>query len=199
VAVKKIAEKKREVRERVGPARAKLSREEALKKSAEVQMLFFGLKEFHGAKTLLFYVAKGNEVQTERMIKDSLKLGKRVLVPITDKDSGELTLSELHDFDVELELGTFGILEPKPTCRRLTPPAHVDLVVVPGVAFDPEGHRLGHGKGCYDMFLRKVSSLKPAVQFIGLAYEFQILGKLPHGRSDVKVHKIVTENRVIAP
>lgn len=197
--VEDITGKKREIRERVGSTRSKLPKEEALEKSARIQKLFFGLKEFQDTRTLLFYVAKGNEVQTERMIKDSLKLGKKVLVPITDRKSGELTLSELRDFDAELEPGTFGILEPKPTCRRLTPPAHVDLVVVPGVAFDPRGCRLGRGKGCYDLFLKDLSSLKPNVPFIGLAYEFQILESLPHGRNDVKVHKIVTEDRVIKP
>jgi len=191
--------KKREAREKVSALRKKISKEEALAKSTQIQKSLFSLAEFQGAKTILFYVAKGNEVQTERMIKDSLKLGKCVLVPIANKESRELLLSELRDFDAELEPGTFGILEPKSACRRMTPSTRVNLVVVPGVAFDSKCRRLGRGKGCYDAFLRSVSHLKPKVPFIGLAYEFQVLEDVPHGLNDVRVHKIVTEKRVIAP
>ncbi|MHA1744157.1 MAG: 5-formyltetrahydrofolate cyclo-ligase, partial [Candidatus Heimdallarchaeota archaeon] len=67
----------------------------------------------------------------------------------------------------------------------------------PGVAFDLRGHRLGYGKGYYDRLLREVSSLGRGALFIGLAYEFQVLDKIPHGSDDVPVHKIVTEKRVI--
>jgi 5-formyltetrahydrofolate cyclo-ligase len=188
---------KKSVRERLKSFRLSLSEKEVSAKSSQIQKLLFSLPEFQRAKTICFYVAKGNEVQTECMIKESIKQGKHVLVPITDKKSGRLVLSELSDYDAELEPGAFGVLEPKPACRRIVPATQVELIIVPGVAYDLRGHRLGHGKGYYDRFLRGVSSLGTGVLFIGLAYESQVLDKIPCGPSDVVVHKIVTEKRVI--
>lgn len=194
---KTIREDKKLVREKLKSLRLSLSGKEVLAKSSKIQKSLFGLPEFQRANTICFYVAKGNEVQTEGMIKESMKLGKRVLVPITDKKSGRLVLSKLSDYDLELAPGAFGVLEPKPTCRQIVPATQVELIIVPGVAFDIRGHRMGHGKGYYDRFLRHVSSLKTGALFIGLAYESQVLDEIPHGPTDTPVHKIVTEKRVI--
>ncbi len=124
-------------------------------------------------------------------------MGKKVLVPVVDKESEQLVLSDLRDFDLELEPGTFGILEPKPSYRRIVPLAEVDLVLVPGLAFDVKGHRLGRGKGYYDKLLREISLNRRDVKFVGLAHSFQVLGEIPHERHDISVHKIVTEGGVI--
>jgi len=196
---KGIADRKKVVREKIKEIRSSLSRAEVLSKSAEIQKRLFDLPEFKRAKTVSFYVAKGNEVQTEQMIKDSIKMGKRVLVPITDRISGRLVFSELRDCDAELEPGAFGILEPKTECRRIVPTTETKLIVVPGVVFDKHGHRLGYGKGYYDRALREISSAKANVPFVGLAYGFQILDSIPHGYNDVKVHMIVTEKRIFFP
>lgn len=196
---KDIADRKKAVREKIKRIRFKLSRAEVLSKSAEIQKRLFDLPEFKRAKTVSFYVAKGNEVQTEQMIKDSIKMGKRGLVPIVDEVSGRLVFSELRNYDTELEPGAFGVLEPKPECRRIVPLGETELIVVPGIAFDKHGHRLGHGKGYYDRFLREVFSIKPNVFAIGLAFDFQILEECPHNHDDILVYKIVTERRVISP
>lgn len=194
---KSVTSDKKLIREKFKSLRSKLSKEEVSAKSAHIQKLLFTLPEFRGAKTVCFYVAKGNEVQTKRMIKGSIKLGKRVLVPITDKKTGKLALSELLNYDDDLEPGAFGVLEPKPACRRIVPATEAGLIIVPGVGFDFHGHRLGHGKGYYDRCLRKISSLKTGALFIGLAYEFQVLDKIPHDPNDISIHKIVTEKRII--
>jgi 5-formyltetrahydrofolate cyclo-ligase len=196
---KEMANRKKAIREKIKEIRFKLSKAEVLSKSTEIQRRFFDLPEFKYVKTVSFYVAKGNEVQTEQMIKDSIKMGKRVLVPITDKKSGRLVFSELRDYDVELELGTFGVLEPREKHRKIAPSTEAELIVVPGVVFDKRGYRLGHGKGYYDKFLREVFSAKTDVPAIGLAYEFQVLEEIPYGHNDIPVHKIVTEKRVIIP
>ena len=131
------------------------------------------------------------------MIKDSIKIGKRVLAPITDKKSSRLIFSDLKDFDVELKPSAFGVPEPSEEYRRIVRPTETDLIVVPGVAFDKHCHRLSHGRGYYDRSLQGVLSTKPDVPTIGLAYEFQVLEELPHCQDDVPVRKIVTEKRVI--
>jgi 5-formyltetrahydrofolate cyclo-ligase len=189
---------KKEIRKRLKLLRIQQPREEALAKSARIQELLFELPEFMEAKTVSFYVAKpdSGEVETEPMIRASLRMGKRVLVPIVDKRTKMLILSELRDYDLELAPGAFNVLEPKPSYRRPVPAYKCDLIVVPGIAFDLQGYRLGYGGGYYDRLLRKVASLRLGVPFVGLAYELQVVDRLPRTRHDVAVHILVTEGRV---
>jgi len=134
------------------------------------------------------------EVETEQMIRDFLEIGKKILIPITDKPHRRLIFSELRDYDAELTLGTFNIQEPKREYRRIIPPNQTALVTVPGIVFDLRGYRLGYGFGYYDRFL---SSLNVETPTIGLAFEFQIENKVPIENHDIPVHRIITEKRVI--
>ena len=106
----------------------------------------------------------------------------------------EILPSRLLDLGSEVEEGTFGIPEPRPEFRRPFPPEKIDLVVVPGLAFDERGYRIGYGGGYYDGFLTKC----PQALFAGLAYEMQILKCTFPSTRDVPVHKIITEDRVIS-
>lgn len=190
---------KKEVREKFKLLRARQPRKEALAKSAQIQGMLFELPEFREASTVSFYVTKpgSGEVDTEQMIKASLRMGKRVLLPVVEKTAKRLALSELRDFKAELAPGAFNVPEPKPEYRRLTPPRECDLIIVPGIAFDMHGHRLGFGGGYYDRLLREVASLRLGIPFVGLAYELQVVDKLPHTWHDVAVHILVTEGRVL--
>lgn len=126
------------------------------------------------------------------MIEKGLEKGKSILLPFVE--GSELRLSLIEDLASELEPGSFGILEPKQNSRSNFPVQKVGLIIVPGLAFDFSGHRLGYGKGYYDRLLKQAS---PDTDFIGLAYEFQMKEELPHEEQDVPVHKIITEKRVI--
>ncbi len=185
------------MREQIRQARRQQPRELVEKKSREIKTRLFSLREFIDGQTITFYAAKKSdgEVETENMIKDSLKAGKRVLIPITDKDNRKLVFSELRDYDAELGPGTFGIPEPKSEYIRIMPPNQTDLVTVPGVVFNLKGYRLGYGFGYYDRFL---SSLNTETKTIGLAFEFQIVNEIPIEKYDIPVHKIITEQRVIS-
>lgn len=190
---------KKEVREEFKLLRARQPREEALAKSAQIQGILFELPEFRKAKTPSFYVTKpgSGEVETERMIKASLRMGKRVLLPIVEKMAKRLVLSELRDFDTELAPGAFNVPEPKSSYRRPMPARECDLIIVPGIVFDLHGYRLGFGGGYYDRLLREIASLKLGIPFVGLAYELQVVDRLPHTCHDVAVHILVTEERVL--
>lgn len=190
---------KKTTREKFKSLRMRLSREEVLTKSARIKKLIFGLSEFTRAKTIAFYVAKqaSREVETEEMIKESLIADKRVLVPIVDKAARKIFFSELRDYDSELAPGEFDILEPKPSYRRLVPSTESDLMIVPALVFDLQGHRLGYGGGYYDRLLRELASIKPSLPFVGLAYELQVVDKLPKTSRDVPVNILVTEKRVL--
>jgi 5-formyltetrahydrofolate cyclo-ligase len=190
---------KKEVREKFKLLRARQPGQEALAKSSQIQDVLLELPEFRNAKTVSFYVTKpgSGEVDTEHMIKASLRMGKRVLLPVVEKTAKRLALSELMDFEAELAPGAFNVPEPKPEYRRPTPASECDLIIVPGVAFDLHGHRLGFGGGYYDRFLREVASLRLGIPFVGLAYELQVVDSLPHTGHDVAVHILVTEKRIL--
>ncbi len=192
-----IALQKQAIRDHLKKLRSDLSQDEVFLASNKIQKRLFALPEVARSKTICFYVAKGNEVQTEHMIKESLRTSRRVLVPLVDSQSQILLVSELADYDQDLELGAFGVLEPKPMFRKTVTSAEASLVLVPGVAFDERGHRLGYGKGYYDKFLSDLSQRRSDAKFIGLAYDFQVLKIIPHGPSDISLHKIVTDKRVI--
>jgi 5-formyltetrahydrofolate cyclo-ligase len=186
--------KKDDIRKKILSLRDSLTEEEMESKSGLIQKRLFNLPEFKKARTVLFYVSTRNEVKTEKMIKSTLKQGKGVVIPISDVKGRKLILSELKDFDNELEIGTFNILEPKKEFFRPVSPEEIDFIIVPGIAFDKDGDRIGYGMGFYDKFL---SSLKKRIPTVGLAYEFQIVDDIPVHDKDVTVNKVITEKRII--
>jgi len=183
------------LRESIKNQRKELSREEIEERSKLINEKLFSLDEFQSAHTVAFYVAlkKNNEVETEEMIKEALKLGKHVLVPITDLVEDKIIFSEIKSFD-DLVPSTFDILEPMPELRRILPYEAIRLVVVPGIVFDLDGHRVGYGLGFYDKVLAELTKY---VTKIGLAFELQVVEKLPNESHDIKLDKIVTEERII--
>lgn len=187
-----VSDMKQDLRKTILDKRNLLTTQEITQKSLEIKKRLFNLPEFKNANCISFYISFRNEVKTYEMIKEALKLDKRVFVPVVE-EKRVLSLSELKDFNNELEIGKFGILEPKVEYKRKVNLKQVVLVIVPGVVFDEKGNRIGYGGGYYDNLLNKIKD----GLFIGLAYEFQIVSQIPATESDVPVHKIITENRII--
>ncbi len=183
------------LRKEIKEKRNRLSEREVQEKSKLIKETLFSLPEFKSAHTITFYVSKkeDREVDTEEMIKGSLKIGKRVLIPVVDTLEKKLVFSELKRYE-DLVPSTFGILEPLPELRKILPASATRLVVVPGVVFDLHGHRIGQGAGYYDRFLE---SLSRYVIKIGLSFELQIVEELPKEDHDMKLDKIITEDRAI--
>jgi 5-formyltetrahydrofolate cyclo-ligase len=162
--------------------------------SSKISQRLFRLRELEAAKTVSTYMNTGSEVRTGEILAWCLDQGKRVIIPVTDRANRRLIFSELTAPDRELEPGTFGILEPKPEFLRPVPLEKAQVVLVPGVAWNLQGYRIGYGGGYYD---RTINSVRSRVLTIGLAYEFQIISEIPTTRYDRAVHKIVTERRLI--
>lgn len=181
---------KEEIRKEILKMRTSHPEPERAIKSAEIERRLFSLDAFAKARTVLFYAAKGDEVLTKGMILRALSEGKRVALPVVRQQ--DLVLSEIRSFEGDLAPGKFGIPEPK----VLLPigEGEVEAVVVPGVAFDEDGNRIGFGKGYYDRLLKRLGERIPK---IGLAYEFQVVPKIPAGEWDIPIHLIVTEKRTI--
>jgi 5-formyltetrahydrofolate cyclo-ligase len=179
---------KTSLRKQAAQARDGLSQDERRTKSREIENRLFGLPELAASSTIMFFASFRSEVETVPMIRRALAEGKRVVLP---KVKGrDLALFEIRDFDRDVSAGAWGILEP----HENEPAAldAVDLMVMPGLAFDEHGNRLGYGAGFYDKLL--VSFTKTTV---ALAFEAQIVPEVPAARHDVPVKKIVTEKRII--
>jgi 5-formyltetrahydrofolate cyclo-ligase len=147
------------------------------------------LPEFESASSVLAYVSMAREVGTHNLIRHCLLAGKKVCVPAYDRERKQYFVVAIEDFDRDLGLGHHGILEPrdaKPTERQ------ADLAIVPGLAFDKRGHRLGRGKGYFDALLRGFRGTK-----VALAFDFQAVDSVPVDARDVAVNLIVTEERVL--
>jgi 5-formyltetrahydrofolate cyclo-ligase len=157
---------------------------------------FLTLPEYAAAKTVMFYVDVRAEVRTRNDLSTALASGKRIVVPYCV--DGELELFHLESMD-ELETGMYRILEPKAELRNV--PAkrveveELDLIMVPGVAFDRRGARTGHGKGYYDKLLEHA---RPDTPLVALAFECQMFEEIPVAEHDVFMDKIVTESAVYA-
>ena len=186
--------KKEEIRRKILKKRLSLSSQDIRDKSRQVFLRLAETVEYINSQNVMFYVATRSEVQTEEMIKISIKMGKDIFVPIILTECINLAPSKIFDFDNELEKGKKGILEPKKEYYRLFPPEDIDLIIVPGVAFDLSGNRIGRGFGYYDNFLRKIST---STKIIALAFEMQIVKRIPVDENDIPVDKIITEKRII--
>lgn len=165
--------------------RLKLQKEEFRgRKSRIIKKKLFGMQIFRQARTLMFYIAFGGEVDTKEMIKEAQKLGKMIAVPVCKED--RLMHPCVLDPKAKLVRGPYGVWEP--AIKKRVKLDDLDLVIVPGVAFDKKGNRLGRGKGCYDYFLKRLHHRAPCV---GLAFNFQILPAVPATNEDVKVNRVI--------
>lgn|SRR3989338_4123881 len=163
---------------------------ERLEKSRLIWDKLFGSAAFKKAACVCFYVSLPMEVDTSLMIDNALAMGKRVVVPLSDLENKELKLYQIKNRRDDLKEGAFGISEPIPDRTRLTKKEEVDCVIVPGIVFDKQNHRIGRGKGFYDRFLQGFGAEVPK---IGLAFSFQVIQKIPHDSHDEKLSLVLTD------
>lgn len=186
------SELKKSIREQAHAARQAQPDKDGV--SQQVMARVMQLPEYQRAQTVMFYVDVRTEVRTRQALPDALASGKRVVIPYCV--DGELELFHLESMD-ELELGMYRILEPKAELRSVaakrTPVEKLDLILVPGVAFDRRGGRTGHGKGYYDKLLEHALSATPLV---ALAFECQLFPEIPMQDHDIYMDKVVTEAAV---
>lgn len=186
---------KKELRQAILRLRDQLSPEERASYSRTIRTHVESLPVYREAQTVAYFVSFKSEVDMIPLIRQGLAEGKRVLLPIADIESRKLTFSELQDFDVELSLSTYGILEPKKEFIRPVAYEEIELVLTPGVVFDRLGYRIGYGGGFYDRFLGSLAVKPPTV---AIAFDLQVSDSLlPREGFDMPVDQIITERRKI--
>jgi 5-formyltetrahydrofolate cyclo-ligase len=182
------------VRRALSEARRSLPPPERRERSRRIAAFCRGIAGFSSAEVVCSYVDFRDEVETAELIAELLLEGRRVAVPVHEHGAAQpLVFAEIHSLS-EMVRNHFGILQPPRAAARLVPTAAIPLFLVPGLAFDPAGHRLGYGLGCYD---RAFADAAPGALKVGLAFELQILESVPAGPHDVPMDFVVTEDRVI--
>ncbi len=156
-------------------------------KSEKIKNKLFSLEEFRDSKIVMFYASLPEEVNTNKMIDEALEMGKRVVLPRCESFQ-RIVPKEIRNRNTDIEKSSHGIRQPKKDAKEVSL-KEIDLIIVPGVAFDKKMGRLGRGKGYYDRFLKEAPSGKKTV---GLAFDFQILENLPKGSLDIPVSKVIT-------
>ncbi|MDR1054149.1 MAG: 5-formyltetrahydrofolate cyclo-ligase [Planctomycetaceae bacterium] len=163
------------------------------KRNNEVIAKLLRVPEMMTVNTIMMYINTDDEVNTKFMIAGLFVIGKNIVVPYCEGE--DIRLCRLKSWD-DLVAGHFGILEPKIELRELAErQVHVDeldIVIVPGIAFDPNGGRVGRGKGYYDRFIKKLPENTPT---IGLAFDCQIFDKVPMNENDQFIKTIITETQ----
>jgi 5-formyltetrahydrofolate cyclo-ligase len=180
-----VSKAKAELRKRILSTRESLTEEQRLRLSEAIKMKLFSRPRFQEARYVAFYLHKGSEVYTRDMIIEAQKLGKEVLIPVTND---KMEFFHFVSFD-DLQEGKYGILEPKSRIEPCKPP---DLAVIPGACFGLCMHRIGYGKGYYDDYLGKAFAYR-----IGLCYDFQVMESLPTHENDQRMDEIITDQRII--
>lgn len=143
------------------------------------------------AKSVMFYATLQDELDFSRLVDEALALGKTVALPKFVEATQSYAPFKISNTNRDCAVGRFGITEPAATCAEF-PANRLDLVLVPGVAFDPTGHRLGRGQGHYDRLLANVVGIK-----CGVAFDEQLVQRIPAEAHDIRMNCLVTPTRFI--
>lgn len=173
------------IRERILKKRRLLNKKQIQKKSDKIKKRLLALDKFNKSRVINCYLSNDNEADTLNLIRKFEKIKTFTIPYIID---GKLEASKFQS--VELKKGEFGILEPSNPNKF--PKEKIDVFIIPGIAFDKKGNRIGYGRGHYDRFIKESQATT-----VGLAYDFQIVDAIPAERHDIKLNYIVTETKII--
>jgi 5-formyltetrahydrofolate cyclo-ligase len=167
---------------------------EIAEKTRAIEDRLFEFANFLEAKIALLYVNGNYEVKTENIIKRAYNYHKIVVLPAFDPERFEMMPMKVDQFPKELIPGPRGVLEPDPSQCKIVPLDRVDIAIIPGLAFDEKGGRLGSGKGYYD---RLIPKLAITTRKVALTLEEQIVPQVPMESHDKHVDIIITDKRII--
>lgn len=180
---------KNELRAQMKQRRRALTATEIAAKSRCITSQFLSSEQYLRASCIMVYLSAFHEPDTAALIDRALADGKRIVVPITHTDTHTLTLSYLTDRG-SLTKGAYHISEP----AQIIPASERDLdaIIVPGLAFDTYGNRLGFGAGYYDRLLSDTSAIK-----VGFCYDFQLIDTLVAENHDIPMNMLITETKIL--
>ncbi len=192
--MEEISAAKIQIREDIANTVSALSKNEINERTTAIQDRLFEFANFLESKIALLYVSQNLEVPTNRIIKKSYAYNKIVVLPAFDPDSYKMTLMKVDSTEQELIPGPRGILEPDASKCKAVPMDRIDIAIIPGLAFDEKGGRIGSGTGYYD---RLIPRLAITTRKVALTFEEQIVPQIPMESHDRYVDIIITDKRII--
>lgn len=189
-----IDKEKKELRREILAQLLSLTKDEIKRRSSDVEKNLSKLPIYRDSEVIMVYYPLRGEVDILEMIRKDLK-NKRFCFPVMDLEAKDLTIFEVKDLEHDFIPGPYSVKEPDPKQTKEVDAREIDVLIVPGLAYDRQRNRLGRGAGFYDRFIKK---LKPSTKKIGLAFELQILDNLPiHLIHDQKVDVVISENIIV--
>ncbi len=186
---------KKSIRRKMLIERRDMTREDINDLSSIIINKLKKLPIYKSSRSVMLYLSFENEIDSSEIIKDCLKDGKRVIVPFCDNSDMSITPTEIKDMSTDLYTSKMGYIQPKKESLSPVDISEIDLIILPGIAFDRKGYRVGFGAGYYDRFLGQVNFEIPTV---GLAYDFQIIDSFIQMEDyDIPIDYVMTEERII--
>lgn len=189
-----LATEKKRLRDTIIATRDAMSLDARLAASAIIIDSVCGLREYSRAKVVLAYMGFASEIATAALFARILADGKVAVLPRVDRATQTLALHSALSV-ADLETSKWGIQEPRADAPRISM-REIEFVLIPGVAFDRDGNRLGYGRGFYDKLLLNAD---PALARVAAAFSCQIVARVPTDAHDQKIDTIITETETIHP
>ncbi|MDO5517647.1 MAG: 5-formyltetrahydrofolate cyclo-ligase [Clostridium sp.] len=191
-----ISNKKKQIRQDILKIRRGMDIEKKLDCDKSIEEKFFESSFYKQAENIFIYISYDSEINTKSMINRAIKEGKNIYVPRTEFSTKLMNAVKINNFENLIE-SRYGILEPKKD-EPFINPNDLDLIVVPGVAFDKDGGRIGYGAGYYDRYFKRINKEnKSRITKLALVYDFQIIDKVPSDEEDVSIDAVLTEKQFI--
>lgn len=194
-----IADQKRALRKLMVERRDALMPSLRMQYSATITKQLLAMAAYQRAKTVMAYMSFGSEFDTSRFVEQVLRDGKNLTLPRVDKINHALVIHQI-DHVSDVEAGIFGIREPRADAP-LIDLSEIDFMLIPGLAFDRTGMRMGYGAGFYDQLLVRIAAVKnaqtPASTMVSAVFATQMVEAVPCTEHDQRIHFIITENEQI--
>ncbi len=189
-----VKDKKREVINEIIEKIETFSDEERAKRQKAVEDRLFDFANFIESKVALLYLRRRGEVDTESIIRKSIKNGKKIILPLVDREKSRTTLYKIENLKEDLREGASGLLEPDPDRCKPVPADQIDIAIVPGLAFDEKGGRIGIIDNFYDRFIAR---LPMTTRKVAIAFEEQVVSQVPADSRNKFIDIIITDKRTI--
>lgn len=184
---------KKELRKQILQSRNDIPEAKREEKSKRIVDRILRSPWYQEARFVFSFVPFGDEVNIRPLLEHAVQAGKKLAIPKTMTNPRKLILFQFEGWD-RLIPGVYGILEPDPSQSSMVEPTEIDLILMPGVAFDRQGGRLGYGGGFYDRFL---GSLPQSPLLIAPCFTEQIVERVPTEEHDIQVDKLITDLEIV--
>lgn len=188
---------KKLLRKEILANRKNIEQKEKEKMDKFIEDKFYQSKYYKESQKIFIYISFDSEINTLSIINKAMKDGKKIYVPRTEYITKLMDAVEIKSLEDLVKEDRYGILEPSIE-KPAIDPNELDLIVVPGVAFDRNGGRMGYGAGYYDRYFKKINNDNiKRITKLALSYDFQVLEEVPMDENDVRIDFILTETQAI--